>query len=240
MINYNIERFTNGLSKLDIKISDVQIQQFMNYYELLIEWNSFMNLTSITEFDEVITKHFIDSISLCNYYDFGNCNSLIDIGTGAGFPGIPLKIMYPDIKVVLLDSLNKRINFLNEVISSNHLNYIEAVHGRAEDFAQDKGYREQFDLCVSRAVANLSTLSEICIPFLKIGGKFISYKSEKGLDELDLSKKAIYLTGGKYNSTVEFKLPDSDFYRNFLIIDKVSHTPKTYPRKAGLPNKNPL
>ena len=175
-MNYDCTSFVRDLKEYQIEISEKQTEQFLTYYELLTEWNSFMNLTAITEFNEVMKKHFIDSLSLIRAVPDINVKaySLIDVGTGAGFPGIPLKIMFPSLKVVLLDSLNKRISFLNEVINKLGLTDIEAFHGRAEDFAKQKEYREHFDICVSRAVANLSTLSEYCLPFVKKGGFFIS------------------------------------------------------------------
>lgn len=237
---YNIDSFEKDLEELNIKLEKRQICQFLKYYELLVEWNSFMNLTAITDYDEVIKKHFIDSLSLIKAIDLSKKYSVIDIGTGAGFPGIPLKIAFPNLKITLLDSLNKRIKFLNEVIDKLELEDITAIHGRAEDFAKDKNYRQAYDLCVSRAVANLSTLSEYCLPYVKTGGKFISYKSEKITDEMNSAKNAIKILGGNIDSQVEFNLPDSDIYRNLFIIDKVKDTPMKYPRKAGLPSKEPL
>lgn len=237
---YNIDSFEKDLEELNIKLEKRQMCQFLQYYELLVEWNSFMNLTAITDFDEVIKKHFIDSISLIKAIDLSKELSVIDIGTGAGFPGIPLKIAFPNLKITLLDSLNKRIKFLNEVIDKLELDNIETIHGRAEDFAKDKKYRQAYDLCVSRAVANLSTLSEYCLPYVKTGGKFISYKSEKITDEMNAAKNAIKILGGNILGQVDFNLPDSDIYRNLFIIDKAKETPIKYPRKAGLPSKEPL
>ena len=201
-----------------------------------------MNLTAITEFNEVMKKHFIDSLSLIRAVPDINVKaySLIDVGTGAGFPGIPLKIMFPSLKVVLLDSLNKRISFLNEVINKLGLTDIEAFHGRAEDFAKQKEYREHFDICVSRAVANLSTLSEYCLPFVKKGGFFISYKSDKITEEFEHAGQAIKILGGIYQDQKEFYLPGSDICRNLFMIKKVNTTPEKYPRKAGLPSKEPI
>ena len=238
---YNTLQFEKDLTALNINLTDRQIMQFMQYYELLVEWNSFMNLTGITEFEEVMKKHFIDSLSLIKAIDLKNKEmSLIDIGTGAGFPGIPLKIAFPDLKVTLLDSLNKRIKFLDEVILKLGLDNINTIHGRAEDFAKPDKLREQYDICVSRAVANLSTLSEYCLPFVKVGGCFVSYKSEKISDEANEAKNAIFLLGGKVKEQVVFNLPDSDIYRNLFVIEKKSGTPKRYPRKAGMPAKEPL
>lgn len=241
-MNYDCTFFIRDLEEFQIEISKEQMNQFLTYYELLKEWNSFMNLTAITEFSEVMKKHFVDSVSLIKAVpDIRDKNyTLIDVGTGAGFPGIPLKIMFPSLKVVLLDSLNKRISFLNEVIDKLNLEDIDAFHGRAEDFARKKEYREKFDICVSRAVANLSTLSEYCLPFVKKDGCFISYKSDKITEEFNNAGKAIKILGGVYQNQVEFYLPNSDIYRNLFIIKKENSTPFRYPRKAGLPSKEPL
>lgn len=230
----------DGIKEYGITLSDSQIDQFMMYYEILIEWNQVMNLTAITAFDEVCTKHFLDSISLCKAIDCTQEYTLMDIGTGAGFPGIPLKIAFPNLQITLLDSLGKRVKFLNEVIQRLGLHGIQAIHGRAEDYAKANLLREKFDICVSRAVANLSTLSEYCIPYLKEGGFFISYKSEKLSEEMSNAKKAIEILGGNIVSQNEFLLPNSDIYRNLLVIQKIALTPKKYPRKAGLPSKEPL
>lgn len=242
MDKYNCTSFLEDLKEFHIEITKEQEQQFMTYYELLVEWNSFMNLTAITEFDEVMKKHFEDSVSLINALpDLPEKEyTLIDVGTGAGFPGIPLKIVFPKLKVVLLDSLNKRVSFLNEVIDKLGLTDIKAVHGRAEDFAKQKEYRESFDICVSRAVANLATLSEYCLPFVKVDGNFISYKSEKITEEYENAKEAIKVLGGKYEKQVEFMLPSSDIYRNLFVIGKIKNTPGKFPRKAGLPSKEPI
>ena len=240
MDQYNTDQFVKDLTALGITLTEQQIQQFIQYYEMLVEWNQVMNLTAITEYDDVMKKHFVDSVSLIKAYDVSKSASVIDVGTGAGFPGLALKIAYPNLKVTLLDSLNKRINFLNAVIEKLELTGVDTVHGRAEDFAKPDKLREKFDLCVSRAVANLSTLSEYCLPFVKQGGLFISYKSEKISEEMAAAKNAIYLLGGKVVEQVEFTLPDSDIYRNLFVIQKERITPKKYPRKAGLPAKEPL
>ena len=240
MTEYNTNSFKSDLDALGITLTEKQIEQFLIYYEMLVEWNEFMNLTAITEYDEVMKKHFIDSISLIKAYDVTKSASVIDVGTGAGFPGLALKIAYPNLQVTLLDSLNKRIQFLNEVITKLGLEGVETIHGRAEDFAKPGKLREKYDLCVSRAVANLSTLSEYCLPFVKVGGHFISYKSEKITEEMSAAGNAIKLLGGKVVNQVEFQLPDSDIYRNLFVIEKIKETPKKFPRKAGLPSKEPL
>ena len=232
--------FIKKCEKIGISLSEKQISQFMTYYDLLVEWNSFMNLTAITEFNEVIDKHFIDSLAICEYVDFKNGDSLIDIGTGAGFPGIPLKIVFPELRITLLDSLNKRIKFLDTVIESLGLENVETIHGRAEDFAKQQSYREKYDFVISRAVANLTTLSELCIPFAKEDKYFVSYKAEKCNEELEEAKKAISILGGKVEKQIEYKLPDTDMNRNLLLIKKVKSTPKKYPRKAGTPAKEPI
>lgn len=227
-------------NELSILLDSKQQQQFDKYYRILVEWNEFMNLTGITEYEEVIEKHFIDSLSIIKTIDIENIETVIDIGTGAGFPGIPLKIAFPHLKVTLLDSLNKRIKFLNEVIQQLELENIVTIHGRAEDYAKQKEYREQYDLCVSRAVANLSTLSEYCIPYVKINGLFISYKSGDIEEEIKKSKNAVKVLGGEIKNVIKFQLPGTDIGRSFVKIEKIKQTAKKYPRKAGLPSKEPL
>lgn len=228
------------MNLLDIELTDMQSNQFKKYYELLIDWNSKINLTAITDYDEVRIKHFEDSISIKDVYDMNSINSIIDIGSGAGFPGIPIKILFPHINITLLDSLNKRINFLNLVINELKLDNICAVHARAEDLARDVKYREQYDLVVSRAVANLSSLSELCLPFAKVGGKFVSYKSEKAKEELELAKNAISIMGGHVANINSISLSNSEYSRNLILIDKNKNTPMKYPRKAGMPIKKPI
>ncbi|SFC85271.1 16S rRNA (guanine(527)-N(7))-methyltransferase RsmG [Butyrivibrio sp. YAB3001] len=239
-------RMIEDFNLYGITLSDYQIEQFNKYYELLIKWNEVMNLTAITDFDEICKLHFVDSISSCQFFDFKDQEySVIDIGTGAGFPGIPLKIVFPNLHVTLFDSLNKRLKFLDEVITTLNLNEcgsIKTLHGRAEDFASTSpdSLREKYDIAISRAVANMSTLSEYCLPYVKVNGKFIAYKSDKLSDELLNAKGAIHLLGGKINSINDFVLPDTDIKRTICIVDKVEKTSKKYPRKAGVPSKQPL
>lgn len=240
MERYPTEVFQEDLKDLGISITEEQIRQFIRYYEMLTEWNGKMNLTAVTEYDEVMKKHFVDSLSLVTVYDLTKKESVIDVGTGAGFPGLALKIAFPGLKVTLLDSLNKRIRFLNAVIEELGLKEVETVHGRAEDLARPGNLREHFDLCVSRAVANLATLTEYCMPFVKKGGLFIAYKTEKASAELAAAEKAIAVLGGITEKSREFVLPHSDIPRTFFVIRKEKATPYKYPRKAGLPGKEPI
>lgn len=234
------KKFLNKLELLDMNLSEEQLHNFYHFYELLIERNRVMNLTGITDYDEVNEKHFIDSLAIIKVIDLNRLNNVIDIGTGAGFPGIPLKIAFPQLEIVLLDSLKKRIDFLNEVISDLNLKNIITLHGRAEDYAKIPEFREKFDLCVSRAVANLSVLCEYCIPYVKIGGNFISYKSGNIDEEVKEAKTAIRVLGGSLNDVVKFNLPQSDIERSFVRISKIDMTKKKYPRKSGVPAKNPI
>lgn len=234
------EILNKKMEEIGIQLSDMQTEQFLTYYDMLIERNKVMNLTAITEYDDVVEKHFVDSVSLIKALDEEEVKNVIDIGTGAGFPGIPLKIVFPHLKVTLLDSLNKRIKFLNDVIGALELENIETIHGRAEDFAKQEIYREQYDLCVSRAVANLATLSEYCLPYVKVGRYFISYKSGEIEEELQQSKRAVSILGGTLGDVIKFALPGTDIGRSFVKIKKVKNTGKKYPRKAGLPSKEPL
>ena len=237
-MKYDFTKFRNSMNSIGIELTDSQLNAYETYYDMLIDRNKVMNLTAITEFDEVMDKHFLDSVYLFRSIKLEADYKLIDIGTGAGFPGIPLKIVFPELKITLLDSLNKRVGFLNDLIEELNLNDIEAIHGRAEDIARNKAYRASYDIAVSRAVANLSTLSEYCLPFVKIGGKFVSYKSGDCADEVDNAKAAIHLLGGKINKIDEFSYSNNS--RSFIVIDKVMNTSNKYPRKAGLPSKKPL
>lgn len=232
--------FTSLLSELELELTDYQLDQFDKYYELLIEKNKVMNLTAITEYEEVIRKHFIDSLSIIKIFKTREQISVLDMGTGAGFPGIPLKIVFPNYNITLLDSLNKRVNFLNEVITELKLEDICAVHGRAEEYVKKVEIRESFDLVVSRAVAKLSILSEYCLPYVKLNGIFISYKAGNVEEELLTSAKAISVLGGKTTGVESFYLPDSDIQRTLIMIKKMKQTPKQYPRGAGKPTKEPI
>lgn len=237
------KQMNEELAAFHLQLTEEQLKKFYRYFELLEEKNKVMNLTAITEEREVVTKHFVDSLSLVRVFpelEGGREFSIIDVGTGAGFPGIPLKIVYPNLQVTLLDSLKKRVCFLQEVCSQLELENISAVHGRAEDFGRDKNFREAFDLCVSRAVANLATLSEYCLPFVRIGGLFISYKSEEVGEEIKGAESAIKQLGGKIKSIQSFKLPKTDMGRSLIAIEKMKKLSGKYPRKAGLPSKEPL
>lgn len=235
-------------AQLGITLSDFQLEQFYSYYEMLVEKNKVMNLTAITEECEVVTKHFSDSLSLFGLLKemqaggdaWYKTYNMIDVGTGAGFPGIPLKIVFPELRVTLLDSLNKRVIWLKEVCTDLGLEGVWVVHGRAEDIGRQAEHREMYDLCVSRAVANLSSLSEYCMPFVKVGGYFIPYKSGEIDEELNQAKKAIGILGGKLKSVEKFVLPGTDAARSLVMIEKVKPVSKKYPRKAGLPTKEPL
>lgn len=233
------EEFFNEMQKkLTIKLSVEQLEKFYSYMSLLLEWNEKMNLTAITEPNEIILKHFVDSLTILN--EINNNSKVVDVGTGAGFPGIPLSIANESLKITLVDSLNKRLIFLQEVIDKLELKNIEIVHSRAEDFGQNKKYRESFDIATSRAVANLSTLSEYLIPLVKISGKCICMKASDVEEEINQAKNAINVLGGTIEKIEEFKLPESDIGRTIIIINKQKQTPNKYPRKAGTPSKEPI
>ena len=237
---YNLEILEKGCEELGIILNDTQKHQFIQFYEYLIEKNKVMNLTGITEFQEVLVKHFLDSLACVKAVDMSKVNRIMDIGTGAGFPGVPLKIAFPHLEACLLDSLKKRVNFLEETFQLLKLENITAIHGRAEEFAKNKAYRETYDLCVSRAVSNLATLSEYCLPYVKTGGFFISYKSGTVQEEVEQAQKAVKILGGRIQDVVYFQLPDSEIQRSLVVIEKIKATPGRYPRKAGTPLKEPL
>lgn len=233
--------FIDNLKELGVEIDSKQLEQFNQYYETLVEWNEFMNLTGITEYDEVLLKHFVDSLVLDpNKLITSDKIKLIDVGTGAGFPGLPIKIAFPNVDVVLLDSLNKRIKFLDEVINKLGLENIKTIHSRAEDGGRNKELREKFDIAISRAVANLSSLAEYNLPYVKLGGYFVAMKSGEIDEEAENAKKAIKLLGGQLEKITKFRLPNTDIDRSLVLIKKVKETSKKYPRKAGLPTKEPL
>lgn len=230
-----------ALDNIEIQLSEKQYEQLLDYYELLSEKNKVMNLTAITEFEEVVEKHFVDSLIFSKkLVEKKHDVSLIDVGTGAGFPGIPIKIVYPSVRVLLLDSLKKRIGFLNEVIEELKLHDIQGIHGRAEDIGRNPQYREQFDYCVSRAVANLAVLAEYCMPFVKVGGYFIPYKSGAVEEEVKAASQAIRILGGKVEEIKLYELPDTDMGRSLVYIKKEQPIKSKYPRKAGMPAKEPL
>ena len=230
--------FIGKLKEFNIEINEEQIKSFEKYMNLLLEWNEKINLTAITQPEEVKLKHFVDSLTVLKYIN--DDDKVIDIGTGAGFPGIPLKIMKGNTKITLLDSLNKRINFLNIVIETLNLRNIQAIHGRAEEIARNKLYREKYDVAVSRAVANLSTLTEYMLPFVKVGGKCICMKGANVNEELERAQNAIKELGGEIERVDNFYLSDNDNERNIIVIKKVKETNPKYPRKAGTPSKEPL
>ncbi|MFB6466498.1 16S rRNA (guanine(527)-N(7))-methyltransferase RsmG [Cytobacillus sp. Hz8] len=235
-----IEQFISMLTEKGIHLSPQQLKQFETYYQMLVEWNEKMNLTAITEQSEVYLKHFFDSISASFYFDFTQPLHICDVGAGAGFPSIPIKIAFPHLKVTIVDSLNKRIHFLEHLREQLQLENVQFIHDRAETFGQNKQYRETYDVVTARAVARMSVLSELCLPLAKTGGYFIAMKAANAKEELDSGKKAISILGGKLEEVHSFKLPFEESERNILIIKKEKQTPKKYPRKPGMPNKAPI
>ena len=253
-----MEKFESGISKnnplkmmdiiqkelesYDLVFDENKKQQLLSYYELLIEKNKVMNLTALTEFQDVLYRHFLDSLYICKAISMKEIQTLIDVGTGAGFPGLPIKIVYPHIQVTLLDSLNKRVHFLNEVIEKLGLTGIQAIHSRAEEAGRNKTYREQYDVCTSRAVSRLCTLSEYCLPFVRKNGSFVSWKSASCDEEVMEAKKAIQLLGGEIREKVTYQFTENDeeYHRILIVIQKTKNTSAKYPRKAGLAQKEPL
>lgn len=236
----NTENFNKMLEEKGITLSSLQLSQYEQYYHLLVEWNEKMNLTAITDREEVYLKHFYDSVSAAFYYDFSKPLKICDVGAGAGFPSIPIKIAFPNIHVTIVDSLNKRITFLENLANELKLDGVSFIHDRAETFGQNKDHREMYDVVTARAVARLSVLSELCLPLVKVGGTFLAMKASHAKDELEAGKKAISTLGGKLVETHSFKLPIEESERNILIVEKVKATPKKYPRKPGTPNKAPI
>lgn len=232
------EIMNNICKNLELNFDEEKYNKFIKYKDILKLWNEKINLTTIIDDENIIKKHFIDSIKIFNFLPLKNAKSVIDIGTGAGFPGIPIKIVRPEVNMVLLDSLSKRINFLNQVISSIELNNVTCIHGRAEDFSKKVEYREKFDISVSRAVANLTVLSELCIPYVKIGGYFIAMKGPSVENEIVESRNAINILGGKIQDIIEVK--DDEFNHNLVVVKKIRYTPNKYPRRWGIMSKNSL
>ncbi|MBS4189839.1 16S rRNA (guanine(527)-N(7))-methyltransferase RsmG [Bacillus sp. FJAT-49705] len=236
----NTEQFIEALAAKGINLSPQQIEQYEMYYSILVEWNEKMNLTAITDKSEVYLKHFYDSITAAFYFDFNQPFHLCDVGAGAGFPSLPIKIAFPELRITIVDSLNKRIGFLEHLSKELGLKNIQLIHDRAETFGQKKEYRETFDVVTARAVARLSVLSELCLPLVKTGGTFVAMKGASAREELDVGKKAIAILGGRLQQSYSFTLPKEESERNILIINKEKATPKKYPRKPGTPNKTPI
>lgn len=236
----NEEQFLQALKEHNIDLSDKQISQFRTYFEELVEWNEKMNLTAITDKPSVYLKHFFDSITAAFYVDLNGKKTLCDVGAGAGFPSIPLKICFPELHITIVDSLNKRIGFLNHLAERLQLDNVEFVHARAEDFGQNKAFREKFDIVTARAVARLSVLSELCIPLVKKGGLFVAMKGAAAKEELADAKRPLTVLGAKINKEYSFLLPEEDSERNIYVFSKVKNTPNKYPRKPGVPNKSPI
>lgn len=234
------DEFYQTLKKENLPITKEKMDQFKVYYELLTDWNNKINLTAITNEEEVYLKHFYDSIALAKHHDFDDSISLCDVGSGAGFPSLPLKILFPELEVTIVDSLQKRINFLDLLTSSLGLNLVHLFHDRAEDFGQNKKNRESFDVVTARAVARMSVLSELCLPLVKPGGYFLAMKASGGSEEMEIAGKAINVLGGKAVEDIAFELPENAGERHIYVIEKIKKTPKKYPRQPGTPNKNPI
>ncbi|WP_245156625.1 16S rRNA (guanine(527)-N(7))-methyltransferase RsmG [Clostridium aminobutyricum] len=235
-----MKQLEKALDTLSIPYTEEMIDKFERYMQLVLEWNEKVNLTAITEREEFIKKHFIDSVLCYSFPEMKKAQTVIDVGTGAGFPGIPLALVYPEKKFVLMDSLNKRLKIIDQICSDLDIQNVKTLHGRAEDLGKSKMYREKYDICVSRAVANLATLSEYCLPFIKVGGAFLAYKGNKAEEEIKEAEKAIHLLGGKLMEERQVKLDDFDLDHHIRVISKCKNTPAKFPRKAGTPSKEPL
>ncbi len=234
------EQILEAFSDFGLDITAEQAAQYTAYYNLLISWNQRMNLTAITEFQQVLRKHFLDSVSLAKVLDLSQTETLIDVGTGAGFPGVPLKILSPKLKITLVDSVDKRLRFLREVVDELGLQDVELIHGRAEELGRKESFRDGFDLCVSRAVANMSTLCEYCLPFVKTGGIFAAYKTGNNAGEILDSAQAIMELGGELEREEKIPIPRSSTAHRIFFIRKITPTPEKYPRKVGIPAKRPI
>ncbi|QHI72268.1 16S rRNA (guanine(527)-N(7))-methyltransferase RsmG [Aminipila terrae] len=236
----SMEILREAFNQLNISCDEIVLNKFEKYMEMVLEWNEKVNLTAITDQDEFIKKHYIDSVICYNFSEIHKAECVIDVGTGGGFPGIPLALIFPEKKFVLMDSLKKRLNIIDDLTSQLGITNVVTLHGRAEDIAHSKEHREKYDLCVSRAVANLATLSEYCLPFIKRGGNFLAYKGVKAEEEIKEAHKAIFLLGGKISREERVSLPGYDLDHNIIVIDKLQNTSAKYPRKAGTPSKEPL
>lgn len=235
-----METLRRAFDELEISHDEKIIEKFQTYMELILEWNEKINLTAIKDKQEFIKKHYIDSVLCYNFEEMQKSEKIIDVGTGAGFPGIPLAILFPEKRFILMDSLKKRLNIIDDLADKLSICNVSTVHGRAEDVSRNKEHREKYDICVSRAVANLSTLSEYCLPFIKAGGNFLAYKGIKAEEEIKEAHKAVFLLGGKISREERVSLPGYDLEHIIIVIDKVKNTPAKYPRKAGTPSKEPL
>ncbi|WPK13035.1 16S rRNA (guanine(527)-N(7))-methyltransferase RsmG [Lysinibacillus louembei] len=236
----NEQQFIEALREKGIELTATQIAQFKKYFELLVEWNEKMNLTAITDLEGVYLKHFYDSISTSFYFDFTKVTTICDVGAGAGFPSLPIKICFPHLHITIVDSLNKRITFLNHLSEELGLENVAFVHARAEEFGQNAKYREKFDVVTARAVARLSVLSELCVPIAKVGGQFVALKAAAGKQELAEAKKAVSTLGIELQEEFVFELPVEQSERTLYVFNKIKATPKKYPRKPGVPNKTPI
>lgn len=235
-----METLQRAFNELNISYDDATVDKFQKYMDLILEWNEKVNLTAITEKEEFVKKHYIDSLLCYNFKEMEKSNMVIDVGTGGGFPGIPLALVFPEKQFVLMDSLKKRLNIIDDLALQLNISNVTTLHGRAEDMGHSKEYREKFDICVSRAVANLATLSEYCLPFIKKGGNFLAYKGTKAEEEIKEAHKAIFLLGGKIGREEKVTLPGYNLEHNIIVIEKVQNTSAKYPRKAGTPSKEPL